>query len=117
MVEREQDYGNPFDHFMDEFYLFRGASFFAEEPPNSFATRRRAFLAAVAEFLSQEFGLLVPPWTEKPKYFLAEEWDWIEECPGFNEKLRSRISRRRESATRAFRRRNILYEGRNLIRL
>jgi hypothetical protein len=117
VVEHGQDYGYAFAHFLDEFYLFRRASFFAEEPPTSFDTRRRAFLAAVAEFLSQEFGLPIPAWTEKPEYFLAEEWDWVEDYPGFNEELRSRISRRRESATPAFRRRNILYEGRNLIRL
>jgi hypothetical protein len=41
MVERGQDYGYAFDHFLDEFYLFRRASFFAEEPPTSFDTRRR----------------------------------------------------------------------------
>jgi hypothetical protein len=117
MVERDQDYGHALAHFLDEFYLFRQASFFSEEPPATFDTRRRAFLAAVAEFLSQEFGLPVPAWTEKQEYFLAEEWDWIEDHPGFNEELHFRISRRRASATPAFRRRKILYEGRNLIRL
>jgi hypothetical protein len=117
MVEREQAYGYACDHFLDEFYLFRRQSFFAEEPPASLDRRRRAFLAAVAEFLSGEFQLPLPEWTEKPEYFLAEEWDWVEDQPDFNDELRARISRRRESATPAFRRRNILYEGRNLIRL
>lgn len=56
-------------------------------------------------------------WSEKPEYFLAEEWDWVADEEDFPELLRKRIDRRRERATPEFRRRNILYEGRNLIRL
>jgi hypothetical protein len=110
-------YGYACAHFLDEFYFYRQAFFFDEEPPTSFDTHRRAFLAAVAEFLSQEFGLPMPAWTEKREYFLTEEWDFAETQPGFNDELRARIDRRRASATPAFKRRNILYEGRNLIRL
>jgi hypothetical protein len=117
VAEGGQEYGYAFAHFLDEFYLFRRGSFFTEEPPRSFSPRERAFLAAVAEFLSQEFGLPLPAWTEKPEYFLLEEWDWVSDIEGFPEALRVRIDGRRERATPAFRRRNILYEGRNLIRL
>ena len=70
----------------------------------------------VAEFLSHEFKLQVPTWTERPRYFLDEEWDWADdgEMP---QALRDRLPARRDRATPEFRRRNIVYEGRNLIRL
>jgi hypothetical protein len=112
-----QDRSYAFAHFLDEFYLFRRASFFAAEPPKESPVKYRVFLAAVAEYLSHEFGLPVPEWTEKPEYFLSEEWDWVADDASFPEALKNRIDRRRERATPEFRRRNILYEGRNLIRL
>ncbi len=116
-VRAGQDRSFAFAHFLDEFYLFRQPSFFALEPPEEFPAKYRAFLAAVAEYLSHEFYLPVPEWSEKPEYFLAEEWDWVADAEDFPELLRKRIDRRRERATPEFRRRNILYEGRNLIRL
>ena len=33
----------------------------------------------MAEYLSKEFGLLVPPWTEDATYFLPDLWDPMSE--------------------------------------
>jgi len=115
--ERGEDYGYAFAHFLDEFYLFRRPSFFAKEPPASFSPKRRAFLAATAEYVSREFGREAPAWTSKPEYFLAEEWDFITDMPEFVEELRARVDRRRERATPEFLRHNIIYEARGLLRL
>lgn len=93
-----------FDNFLDEFYLFKRASFFRQEPPKEFSGRDRAFLAATAEHLCRRFHLRCPAWTEKPEYFLAEEWDVVE------------LGNRRKSAPE-FRRRGMIFAERGLIRL
>jgi len=92
-------------------------SFFAVEPPASLPTKERAFLAAMTEFLCHEFDLPVPAWTEKPEYFLAEEWDYVTDLEEFPEALRDRVAKRRERATPEFRRHNIIFEAQGLIRL
>jgi hypothetical protein len=116
-VESGQDLGFAFSHFLDEFYLFRNASFFAVEPPPFFGFRLRAFLAAVAEFLCHEFSLDVPAWVDQPEYALSEEWDWTADLENFPDELRDRVAQRRDRATPEFRKHNIIYESRNLIRL
>lgn len=117
VTDRGQEFGYAFAHFLDEFYLFRDVSFFSEEPPGQFVPSRRVFLAGVAEFLCHEFSLPVPAWTEKPEYFLDEEWDYVADFDEFPKELHDRINQRRERATPEFRRRNIIYEARNLLRL
>ncbi len=117
VFERGDDFGYAFSHFCDEFFLFRRSSFFAKESPLSFNPHDRAFLAATAEYLSREFGWEAPTWVNKPEYFLPEEWDYVADLPEFPEELRDRIANRRERATPEFRRRNILFEGRGLLRL
>lgn len=116
-VERGEVFGYAFAHFLDEFYLFRRPSFFAKEPPVAFPPRRRAFLAGVAEYLSNQFDLDPPEWIGKPEYFLSEEWDYVSDFEEFPEELRDRIDERRARATPEFLRRGIIYEARNLLRL
>lgn len=116
-VAEGQKYGYAFAHFLDEFYLFRQPSFFEREPPSEFDPHRRAFLAAVAEYLSHQFDWEPPDWTNKPEYFLTEEWDYLADFDEFPEELRNRIDSRRSRATPEFLRHNIIYEARNLLRL
>lgn len=93
-----------FHNFLDEFYYFKRASFFRQEPPKEFTQRQRAFLAATAEYLCRRFKLRCPAWTKKPEYFLDEEWDVVG------------LGNRRKSAPE-FRRHGIIFAARGLIRL
>jgi hypothetical protein len=115
--QRGQDYGFALSHFLDEFYLYRSADFFAIEPPTSLPAKQRAFLAAMTELLCREFDMPIPAWTEKPEYFLDEEWDYVTDLEEFPEQLRDRVAKRRERATAEFLRHNIIFESRGLIRL
>jgi hypothetical protein len=87
----------------------------------TFSLERRAWLAAVAEYLSLRFHLPVPDWTEEPEYFLseAEEWDFEEtESFGWAE-MRLDLSDSREArrikSDPAFRKRRIIFQSRGLI--
>jgi hypothetical protein len=93
-----------FDNFLDEFYWFKRESFFAAEPPTEFSLQQRAFLAATAEYLCRRFKLRCPVWTQKPEYFLEEEWDVVG------------LGNRRKSAPE-FRRHGMIFAARGLIRL
>jgi hypothetical protein len=97
-------YENAFQNFLEEFYWFKRASFFRQEPPKEFSREERAFLAATAEYLCRRFELRCPAWTKKPEYFLDKEWDVL----GF--------TNRRKSAPE-FKRHGILFAARGLIRL
>ena len=111
------DYGYAFAHFLHEFYLYRQASFFAEEPSRQvFDQRQRSFLAAMAELQCHKLFLPVPH-LDRKRGVLQDEWDWVRDIEGFNEQFRARVDRRRKQASPEFRRHNILYEGRNLLRL
>jgi hypothetical protein len=107
-MRKGYDWRHCWGEFLDEFYIFKCASFFVEEPSHSFTSRRRAFLAGAAQYLCNRFGLEVPAWTEKPEYFLNEEWS-----PGHDEVT----ERLRREAAEEFARRNIFFCSRNLIRL
>lgn len=87
--------------FLDEFHLFRRAKFFADEPSDYFDRNTRAWFVGVVEYLCRRFKLAVPSWIEKPEYFLPQSW------------------RKSHNDTREpeFRRRNIGYNLRHLIRL
>lgn len=115
--KRGQDYGFALSHFLDEFYLFRSGDFFDIEPPTSLPAKERAFLAAMTAFLCHEFDLPFPAWTEKPEYFLEEEWDYVTDLEEFPEELRDRVAKRREKAAPEFLRHNIIFASRGLIRL
>jgi hypothetical protein len=117
VFQRGDEFGYAFAHFLDEFYLFRRPNFFEKEPPASFSAKERAFLAATAEYLSREFQWEPPAWTEKPEYFLPEEWDYVADLSEFPEELRPRIDNRRKRATPEFLRHGIIYEARGLLRL
>ena len=98
--------------FLHEFYRYKQASFLAVPPPKSLPRNRRALLAGVAEFLSQEFGLPVPTWVNESEYFLDEMWDpWEDICPDMEQTHPGRIERSHP----AFLKRNVVYEARNLI--
>jgi hypothetical protein len=107
-MRKGYDWRHCWGEFLDEFYIFKRASFFAEEPSHSFTPRRRAFLAGATEYLCKRFGLEVPTWTEKTEYFLKDEW-----APG-NDTVSKSL---RGEAAEEFARRNIFFRSRNLIRL
>ena len=91
-----------FHNFLDEFYLFKRESFFADEPPKEFSPQQRAFLAATAEYLCRRFRLSCPPWTNKPEYFLPEKFNML-------------IGSHRPAPE--YKRHGILFSSRGLIRL
>lgn len=112
-VVRRHGFQSPFADFLDEFYVFKSADFFDKEPPMCFSAKARALLAGTAEFLCHFMNLPVPSWTEKPEYFLPEEWDRT----GDLLKNHENVEVRRSKATPEFKRRNILFNARGLIRL
>ena len=101
IAAKESDMELALSDFLHEFFLFRSPDFFAIEPSDYFSTHDRVWLAGVAEYLCHRFGLSVPPWTEKPEYFLQQPW----------RKFHG------DTQEPEFRRRNVLYNPRHLIRL
>jgi hypothetical protein len=61
--------------FLHGFYIYRHASYFEFPPPAELSVKNQALLAGVAEWLSAEFGLPHPVWTDNPRYFLDKTWD------------------------------------------
>jgi hypothetical protein len=71
-------------------------------------------LAGAAEWLSQEFDLPHPAWTDDPKYFLDKPWHPIED---FGVDAAEEIIEELPEAPEAFRKRNLAFLSRNLIAL
>jgi hypothetical protein len=121
VAAKELGLQHAFLEFLDEFYDYRTADFFEKEPSQFFSPTYRAFLAGVAEFFCHQFSLTVPEWTEKPEYFLPEEYDrkadLLRDLIGDTERDDSYLPDLRAKTAEEFRRRNILYEARGLIRL
>jgi hypothetical protein len=102
--------------FLHEFCRYKSASFFAEEPPTTMSSGFRAWLAGVAEFMCLEFNLVpVPGWTEKPEFFLLEEFDPASELLPFYVPDGEALDRHRARCHPVFLRRNVLFEVRGLI--
>lgn len=101
LLRRCDDWEVAFPSFLDEFYLFSDAEFFALEPTDYFDRKTRVWFAGIAEYLCHRFGLAVPEWVENSDYFLPEPWRKSHDDTGELE----------------FRRRNVLYNPRHLIRL
>jgi hypothetical protein len=95
--------------FLHAFYDFKDASFFAYPPPASLSPGWQAILAGAAEWLSQEFELPRPEWVDDPKFTLPTPWDpW-----GLTDDFDAGLSEIEEP----FRKRNVLFQGRDLIAL
>lgn len=108
------DYEHAWSEFLHEFFRYRTASFFAEPPPRMLSPGRRAILAGTAEYLSKEFNIPVPAWTEEPEYFLPEIWDpWTDMGLDMKEFEEERKAKSHE----CFLRRNVLFASRDLITL
>lgn len=113
-LARVRDYEFAWSEFLHEFFRYKTAEFFAVPPPRSFSPQRRALLAGVAEYLSNEFQLPVPAWVSQPEFYLNEPWDpWEDLCPDMEEFRQVRMERSHP----AFLKRNVIYETRNLITL
>jgi hypothetical protein len=112
-LEEHLKAGVPFEiawgNFLHAFYDFKDASFFAFPPPTSLSPGWQAILAGAAEWLSQEFGLPKPVWVNDPKYFLPSPWDPWGLCEDFETEM--------AELEEPFRKRNVLFEARNLIAL
>ena len=101
LIEQGGDWEPVISDFLHQFYFSRTADSFEKEPGDWFSREARAWLAGVAEYLCHRFNLPVPEWTEKPEYFLPEPWE----------------ESRADTGECEFRRRNIGYNPRHLIRL
>ena len=108
------DFEFAWSEFLHEFFRYRHASFFAEPPPKDLSPGWRAILAGTAEYLSKEFGLPAPAWTEEPEYFMPHIWDPLGELMVGVEQYEQE---RRAAAHEVFLRRNVIFEARNLITL
>ena len=61
----------PVCEFLDHFYeSLDHEELIREEPTAVIVDDEAAYLAAIAECLSERYGLVPPRWTEKPRYFL-----------------------------------------------
>jgi hypothetical protein len=117
-IERRIKAGAEFERvwgdFLHAFYDHRDASFFAHPSPPSLSPEWQALLAGAADWLSEEFGLPHPVWTDNPRYFLVTPWDPLEDMGlDMAEFMDDKLQRSPE----AFRKRNIAYLSRNLIAL
>lgn len=109
-IEFEQAWGD----FLHAFYDYRTASFFAYPSPPSLSIEMQALLAGAAEWLSAEFGLSHPAWTDEAQYFLSEPWDPMQDL-GLD--MSRFLDEKLQQSPEAFRRRNIAFLSRNLIAL
>ena len=108
------DFEHAWSDFLHAFYNFRTASFFIYPSPPFLNVRWQALLAGAAEWLSAEFDLPHPTWTDAPRYFLPEPWDPVEDLGlDMSEFIADKMARSPE----AFRKRNIAFLSRNLISL
>lgn len=108
-----QDWDTIWSDFLHAFYDHRDASFFAHPSPASLPVEMQAWLAGVAEFLSADFHLPHPVWTDDSRYFLSASWDPWEEAVGLDMSA-FRVEKVARSPE-AFRKRNIAYLSRGLI--
>ncbi len=117
-LARRLEGGVAFDHawsdFLHAFYDYKDASFFRYPSPTSLSIEWQALLAGAAEWLSEEFGLPHPAWTDDQRYFLAEPWDPREDLGLDMSPFMADMLRR---SPEAFRKRNIAFLSRNLIAL
>lgn len=117
-LRQGEPYTLVFPSFLDAFYRTRNPRLFSTEPSTYFSPCQRAFFAGVVEFLTKKFGLETPAWVEKAEFFLKKACDpsddsWQEsgaECP-------TPLAERLAAATHEFRRRNVVFQARSLIRL
>jgi hypothetical protein len=117
-IDRRLQAGVDFEHvwsdFLQAFYDYKNPSFFAHPSPPSLSVEWQALLAGAAEWLSQEFRLPHPAWTDELPYFLAEPWDPREDLGlDMSEFMAETLAKSPE----AFRRRNVAFKARNLIAL
>jgi hypothetical protein len=108
------DFEYVWSDFLHAFYDYRDASFFRYPSPPSLSPEWQALLAAAADWLSQEFGLPHPSWTDNPRYFLARPWDPMEDM-GLD--MSAFIEDKLRRSPEAFRKRNVAFLSRNLIAL
>ena len=112
-VAAGEDFEYVWSDFLHGFFAYRTADYFAQPSPANLSPGWRALLAGAAEYLSAEFDLPHPAWTDEPQYFLDRVWDpWEELVPevqGTAERLLH--------SPEAFRKRNIAFESRNLVTL
>lgn len=115
VAERRAELGRPLwlslDAFLDDFYETGAprAAMLAGEPTAPLAAEEAAYLAGVADHLSNLYGLPRPEWTAKPAYFLSAAYYPENLGPAFEAICLA------ESPT-AFRRRFIFTEGQPLRR-
>lgn len=113
-VAAGEDFEYAWSDFLHGFFAYRTADYFAQPSPANLSPEWRALLAGAAEWLSQEFDLPHPAWTDEPQYFLAETWDPREDegldMSAFHAEVLA-------DSPEAFRKRNIAFRSRNLITL
>jgi hypothetical protein len=108
------DFEHAWSDFLHAFYDFKTASFFQYVSPPSLSREWQALLAGAAEWLSAEFNLPHPAWTDDAKYFLDTPWDpWEDLGLDMSEFIADKMARSPE----AFRKRNVAFLSRNLISL
>ena len=114
MILKTGDFELSWTAFLHEFYRYRTASFLEHPPPRFLSLGWRAILAGTAEWLSKEFGLFAPEWTELPDFFLPEVWDVLGDFLT-EEDVVSLRAERIARCEHEFLRRNVIFETRSLI--
>jgi hypothetical protein len=114
MISDRDDFELAWSEFLHEFFRYRTASFFEEPPPQILSKGWRAILAGTAEYLSKEFNLPIPVWTEEAEYFLPMLWNPLEDwVPDMEQYRAEQIAKAHE----IFLKRKVIFASRNLITL
>jgi hypothetical protein len=115
-IESQLQSGVEFEHawsnFLHAFYDYKDASFFALPSPALLSVEWQALLDGAAEWLSSEFWLLHPVWTNQRQYFLDNPWHPMED---FGLDMSEFMAEQLQKSPEAFRKRNIAFLSRNLI--
>lgn len=101
MIRSGRDPVLAFAEYLDELYLHKTADFFEVEPATFFDAKTRAFYAGLVEYLGHRLGIAVPPWVEKPEFFLPHPYRKSQD----------------DTAEPEFRRRNVLFNPRHILRV
>ena len=110
-LRRGREFELAWSDFLHAFYEYKHLSFFEHSSPLSLNAHYRALLAGAAEWLSAEFHLPHPAWTEAEEYFLKKPWDPWQDLGLQIVDMEQRVAQ----SPHAFRRRNICYEARDLL--
>src|SRR4051812_9768968 len=82
-LSADKEFANAVDEFLDDFYLNPPTwqTRIDAAPPATGEALQDAWLGAAGEHLARRWGLVVPPWTERPQHFRLAEPTFLPASP------------------------------------